>query len=627
MPYYPKSQVKTNLYANFGEYLINSTGEPYQGFYWKNSKNEFYTGRTPNDVPAQQLTPTFDPVNEFISPVPANPISEVVTTDLGGIKVGQIMNIYVNMFHVLQLIDNNTTDGELSLIDLLTNLCSDISLALGGVNSFEPFIEEETNTIKIIDQTPLSGRDLVLPKLGKKLIKDTTAIQLYGYKSTINPETKARSFIGNFVRNYGIKTELTNAFATTVTIGAQARGAVVGENSTALSKLNEGLIDRLKPEVNDSPGGNENLDSILFKFETKDSSGTYLNPFAQTPTEEETKLAAIVKIQELRGQITKEQIELENKLFMLDLAQRKGRDIATIQAQQAADKDRLGLEYRRYMLTQNQYNLQSLQLDNVTRLIEAEKKYNDQKAQALYEMERQGSTQEARENYEQRIKAIEEVRDIELQAIEDVNNARTRNAEADVARQKSFVEGWGYAARKFREDAENAFARGERAFGAVMSNMDAAIGNFVETGKFAFEDFAVSVIKDLIRMEMQAQATMLFRMLIGSLGGFSMSKPNYDAGITFNPGEAATGGEISGPTIVGENGPELFIPSQRGTVIPNTIAPSMAGMGQPQVVYNGPYIENMSAIDTQSAAQFLSKNKMSVWAANKSADRSVPVSR
>ena len=224
-----------------------------------------------------------------------NPVGDPYVRDIGGIKVGQIMNIYVNMFHVLQLIDNNTTDGELSLIDLLTNLCSDISLALGGVNSFEPFIEEETNTIKIIDQTPLSGRDLVLPKLGKKLIKDTTAIQLYGYKSTINPETKGRSFIGNFVRNYGIKTELTNAFATTVTIGAQARGAVVGENSTALSKLNEGLIDRLKPEVNDSPGGNENLDSILFKFETKDSSGTYLNPFTQTPTEEETKLAELEK--------------------------------------------------------------------------------------------------------------------------------------------------------------------------------------------------------------------------------------------------------------------------------------------------------------------------------------------
>jgi len=343
--------------------------------------------------------------------------------------------------------------------------------------------------------------------------------------------------------------------------------------------------------------------------------------------EEQALLNGIVKNQELKGVILKEQFELQQKLFTLDLAQQKGRDIANIQAQQKADKDRLGLEYRRYMLTQNQYNLQSLELDNVMRLIEAEKKYNDQKKEAKYEMERQGSTQEARENYEQIIKAIDEVRDIELQAIEDVNNARTRNAEADVARQKSFVEGWGYAARKFREDSENAFARGERAFGAVMSNMDAAISNFVETGKFAFEDFAVSVIKDLIRMEMQAQATMLFRMLIGSLGGFSMSNANFDAGIGGNIGMAATGGEISGPTIVGENGPELFIPSQRGTIIPNTIAPSMAGMGQPQMVINGPYIENMSAIDTQSGQQFLAKNKNTIWAAYQSANRTVPLSR
>jgi phage-related minor tail protein len=161
-----------------------------------------------------------------------------------------------------------------------------------------------------------------------------------------------------------------------------------------------------------------------------------------------------------------------------------------------------------------------------------------------------------------------------------------------------------------------------------MSNMNAAISNFVETGKFEFGDFTASVIKDIIRMEMQAQAAMLFRMMLGSIGGFSFSKVNYGAGVApIQPGLAAAGGEIDGPTIVGENGPELFIPSRRGTVIPNTIAPSMASMSQPQVVYNGPYIENMSAIDTQSAAQFLSKNKMSVWAANKSADRSVPVSR
>jgi len=74
-----------------------------------------------------------------------------------------------------------------------------------------------------------------------------------------------------------------------------------------------------------------------------------------------------------------------------------------------------------------------------------------------------------------------------------------------------------------------------------------------------------------------------------------------------------------------KNGPELFIPRTAGTIIPNQ---QMAGMtGTPQVVYNGPYIANMQAIDTQSAAQFLARNKESVWAANQSASRSVPQSR
>ena len=79
------------------------------------------------------------------------------------------------------------------------------------------------------------------------------------------------------------------------------------------------------------------------------------------------------------------------------------------------------------------------------------------------------------------------------------------------------------------------------------------------------------------------------------------------------------------PYIVGENGPELFMPSSSGTIIPNN---QLSGsMNSPQIVYNGPYIASMSAIDTQSATQFLARNKAAVWAANQSAQRSVPVSR
>jgi hypothetical protein len=42
------------------------------------------------------------------------------------------------------------------------------------------------------------------------------------------------------------------------------------------------------------------------------------------------------------------------------------------------------------------------------------------------------------------------------------------------------------------------------------------------------------------------------------------------------------------PSIVGERGPELFVPKTAGTIIPNNKLGSMGG--QPQVVYNGPYI-------------------------------------
>ena len=77
--------------------------------------------------------------------------------------------------------------------------------------------------------------------------------------------------------------------------------------------------------------------------------------------------------------------------------------------------------------------------------------------------------------------------------------------------------------------------------------------------------------------------------------------------------------------MVGERGPELVIPHRGGTVIPNNQLSGVMGGGG--VTYNGPYIANLSAIDTQSAAQFLAANKQAVWAANMTAQRSIPSSR
>jgi len=49
MPYYPLSQVKTNLYTNGEEYVLKYDKSSYIGYYWKTSTGKFYTGKTPQD--------------------------------------------------------------------------------------------------------------------------------------------------------------------------------------------------------------------------------------------------------------------------------------------------------------------------------------------------------------------------------------------------------------------------------------------------------------------------------------------------------------------------------------------------------------------------------------------------
>ena len=132
-------------------------------------------------------------------------------------------------------------------------------------------------------------------------------------------------------------------------------------------------------------------------------------------------------------------------------------------------------------------------------------------------------------------------------------------------------------------------------------------------------------------MQLKAQASSIFSSLFPSVGNIfgGGGTGTVTVGAIGSPyPKFADGGNppVNQPSIVGEKGPELFIPRTAGTIIPNNQMGSMMG-SQPQIVYNGPYIQNMSAIDTQSATQFLAANKSAVWSANQSAQRSLPQSR
>lgn len=173
-------------------------------------------------------------------------------------------------------------------------------------------------------------------------------------------------------------------------------------------------------------------------------------------------------------------------------------------------------------------------------------------------------------------------------------------------------------------DIETAMLRTQRVFDSVWNNMGSAIDNFVKTGKLSMKDFARSVIQDLLAMHMKMQAMTLLQGLFSRFATASAYGTNFgsqqttmlaaqDAGF----GRRANGGPVSGntPYVVGERGPEMFVPSGSGTIIPN----HSMGMGSTTNVTNN-YI---NAIDTKSFEDRLLGSSNAIWAANQYAGKNL----
>lgn len=99
------------------------------------------------------------------------------------------------------------------------------------------------------------------------------------------------------------------------------------------------------------------------------------------------------------------------------------------------------------------------------------------------------------------------------------------------------------------------------------------LADMVMSGKAAFGDLIDAIIRDLLRMQIQARITApLFgalnqglNSLFGGGGGAAMAQPGLRL-----PARAA-GGPVAGGSayLVGERGPEVFVPTQSGMIIPN----------------------------------------------------------
>jgi hypothetical protein len=158
--------------------------------------------------------------------------------------IGRTMNMYVNMDFAARTLEQfiEAKNGAISVYDFLDKLMTGIQQALGNVNNFTISYDETTNTFSIIDSTFMPGLDGYKPEVFKnKPVEFVT--------HTLD------STAGSFMRDASVKTQLSNNFATQVTVGAQANGNVVGENATALSRWNNGLVDRIILEKGSNNNG------------------------------------------------------------------------------------------------------------------------------------------------------------------------------------------------------------------------------------------------------------------------------------------------------------------------------------------------------------------------------------
>lgn len=144
-------------------------------------------------------------------------------------------------------------------------------------------------------------------------------------------------------------------------------------------------------------------------------------------------------------------------------------------------------------------------------------------------------------------------------------------AQAETTRlnQENFSKGWDDAYAKYLESSKNASDQARTYFDTFTRGFEDAFVKMAETGKLSFKDLANSLIAEMVRIQAKRIA-LGFLNFLGLGGGGSTG--GFLPGVVTGGFGAASGGPVVGgiPRLIGEAGPEMFIPSSNGTIIPNS---------------------------------------------------------
>lgn len=252
------------------------------------------------------------------------------------------------------------------------------------------------------------------------------------------------------------------------------------------------------------------------------------------------------------------------------------------------------------------------ELERQQRLLETQRTMRDSVADAVEKLVKleqdyeQGTISE--EKYNREKSALEATLETARLVAEGKLKIDEEYFEKKAAMEESYAEG---AAKAMKDIAEQfkPINMAQEAIQKGWSRIGDAIDTFVETGKFSFSDFARSVIADLAKMIAKA---LIFKAISAALGAFGLKIPGLAAGGPVEAGKAY---------MVGEKGPELFVPPGSGKIVPNDKLGNK-NSGPVNAPVNNTYnTYNINALDAKSVAQMFAENRKAIFGANKMAER------
>lgn len=256
----------------------------------------------------------------------------------------------------------------------------------------------------------------------------------------------------------------------------------------------------------------------------------------------------------------------------------------------------------------------------------------EQRRQDLERDNRNKKFEGRKEDYDREVKLIEEFRD------KSIKSYKEGYAQLEEVRQ-SFTLGAAEGLRNYFDETQDVFSQSRDVVTNAFKGMEDALVDFVKTGKLDFKSLVDSIIGDVARLVIRSQITgPLAGMINEALGGgrgkatTGFSDVDRQIGLSGGSGLSITGGssgfgDILGGlgslvgrlfggafanggepplgkiSLVGERGPEWFVPKTAGRILPNHLIGQGGGRGQSVVVNINNSVGDIATLSQLKAAQ------------------------